>query len=137
MNDIIHDFNISMNESEVYEEEVYNCAYLDDNEFSQFAFWTTGVLLNLVGLFGIVGNIMSMMVLSRPKMKSSINSLFFGLAICDTALIVSSSLHLSIESLYHVIPNHYFRFFAYRVGPLLRDEYLLDSFQLASVCKFA
>lgn len=52
-----------------------------------FEFIICGVLLNLVSLFGILGNTISMIILSRPQMKSSINYLLIGLARCDTILI--------------------------------------------------
>ena len=52
-----------------------------------FEFIVSGVLLNLVSLFGILGNTISMIILSRPQMKSSINYLLIGLARCDTILI--------------------------------------------------
>lgn len=49
-----------------------------------------GVLLNVISLLGIMGNGISMIVLSRPQMKSSINYLLIGLATCDTLLILLS-----------------------------------------------
>jgi hypothetical protein len=49
-----------------------------------------GLLLNTVSLLGIIGNAISMIVLSRPQMKSSINYLLIGLASCDTVLILLS-----------------------------------------------
>lgn len=53
-----------------------------------FDFIICGVLVNVIGLFGIFGNAISMIILSRPQMKSSINYLLIGLARCDTVLIV-------------------------------------------------
>lgn len=47
-----------------------------------------GIFVNLIGLFGIFGNAISMIILSRPQMKSSINYLLIGLARCDTVLII-------------------------------------------------
>lgn len=58
------------------------------NSSGLFDFIIYGVLVNLVGLFGILGNAISMIILSRPQMKSSINYLLIGLARCDTILIV-------------------------------------------------
>lgn len=45
-----------------------------------FAFITNGILLNVVAILGVFGNIISMIILSRPQMKSSINYLLIGLA---------------------------------------------------------
>lgn len=60
------------------------------NSNGLFDFIIYGVLMNLVGLFGIFGNAISMIILSRPQMKSSINYLLIGLARCDTVLIIIS-----------------------------------------------
>ena len=43
-----------------------------------FEFVVPGVLLNGVGLLGFCGNILSIIVLSRPQMKSSINCILIG-----------------------------------------------------------
>ncbi|CAD7003237.1 FMRFamide receptor [Ceratitis capitata] len=63
-------------------------------------FWVCGVVLNVVGIFGIVGNIISMIILSRPQMRSSINYLLIGLARCDTTLIITSMLLFGIPCVY-------------------------------------
>lgn len=59
-----------------------------------------GILLNLVGIFGFVGNIISMIILSKPQMKSSINYLLIGLARCDTVLIFTSILLFGLPAVY-------------------------------------
>ncbi|XP_012269764.2 FMRFamide receptor [Athalia rosae] len=69
-------------------------------EGALFEFITNGVLLNLVGLFGLFGNIISMIILSRPQMKSSINYLLIGLARCDTVLIITSFLVFGLPGIY-------------------------------------
>jgi hypothetical protein len=43
-----------------------------------FEFVVPGVLLNCVGLLGLLGNLLSIIVLSRPQMKSSINCILIG-----------------------------------------------------------
>lgn len=58
----------------------------DDEKLSEFIIY--GIIANLIGLFGIFGNTISMIILSRPQMKSSINYLLIGMARCDTVLIV-------------------------------------------------
>jgi hypothetical protein len=75
--------------------EVFTC--LDpDVDVNFFEFITNGILLNVVGILGILGNILSMIILSRPQMRSSINYLLIGLARCDTALILTSMLLFGI-----------------------------------------
>ncbi|KAK2584722.1 hypothetical protein KPH14_007055 [Odynerus spinipes] len=70
------------------------------NTTGLFDFITYGILVNFVGLFGILGNTISMVVLSRPQMKSSINYLLIGLASCDTLLIIISILIFGLPSIY-------------------------------------
>jgi len=59
---------------------------VDTNGLADFIIY--GIFVNLIGLFGIFGNTISMIILSRPQMKSSINYLLIGLARCDTVLII-------------------------------------------------
>ncbi|EFN69729.1 FMRFamide receptor [Camponotus floridanus] len=59
---------------------------INTNSLSNFIVY--GIFINLIGLFGIFGNAISMIILSRPQMKSSINYLLIGLARCDTMLII-------------------------------------------------
>lgn len=74
--------------------------YAPDDDHNLLDFWLSGVLLNLVGIVGILGNILSMVILSRPQMRSSINYLLIGLARCDTVLIVTSMLLFGFRSIY-------------------------------------
>ncbi|KAK0081602.1 hypothetical protein PV325_011873 [Microctonus aethiopoides] len=70
------------------------------NEGALFEFITNGILLNVVGIFGLFGNIISMIILSRPQMKSSINYLLIGLARCDTILIITAVLLHGLPAIY-------------------------------------
>lgn len=74
--------------------------YAPDDDHNVWDFWLSGVLLNVVGVVGILGNILSMVILSRPQMRSSINYLLIGLARCDTVLIVTSILLFGFRSIY-------------------------------------
>ncbi|KAH8262031.1 hypothetical protein KR038_005952 [Drosophila bunnanda] len=80
---------------------------LEDNKIE---FWVCGVILNIVSVLGILGNIISMIILSRPQMRSSINYLLIGLARCDTLLIVTSMLVFGIPAIY---PYTGYTFFYY------------------------
>jgi hypothetical protein len=72
----------------------------EDKRKILYEFVTNGVLLNVIGILGIFGNIISMIILSRPQMKSSINYLLIGLARCDTVLIITSVLLFGIPAIY-------------------------------------
>jgi hypothetical protein len=52
---------------------------------STFGFIIEGVLLSAVSVFGLVGNIVAIIVLSRPTMKGSFSSLLIGKIIYKSA----------------------------------------------------
>lgn len=76
------------------------CWETGDEEVDLYRFIVNGVFLNLVGILGIVGNIISMIILSRPQMRSSINYLLIGLARVDTLLIITSILLFGLPGIY-------------------------------------
>jgi len=65
-----------------------------------FEFWVPGVSLTGVGVLGLAGNLLSVAVLSRPAMISSINILLLGLAFFDILLILTSILMVGIPSIH-------------------------------------
>lgn len=65
-----------------------------------FDFWCSGVLINLIGMVGILGNSLSLIILSRPQMRSSINYLLIALARCDIILIITSMFLFGFQSIY-------------------------------------
>ena len=92
-------------------------AYDPSSSVSFFEFWTNGILLNLVGLLGILGNILSMIILSRPQMRSSINYLLIGLARCDTVLILTSMLLFGIPAIHPY--TGYLEYYYYYLYPII------------------
>lgn len=91
----------------------------DDKSEILFEFITNGVLLNLVGILGIMGNIISMVILSRPQMRSSINYLLTGLARSDTVLIITSILIFGLPALFKYTNSQLLFSYYYRVYPFL------------------
>ncbi|KAG8227500.1 hypothetical protein J437_LFUL002389 [Ladona fulva] len=65
-----------------------------------FEFITNGVLLCVVCALGLVGNALSIFILSRPAMRSSTNLLLGGLARCDAALLTTSLFLFGLPSLH-------------------------------------
>ena len=63
-------------------------------DFAKFLVEGIGILV--VAILGTVGNLLSAWILSRPKMKSSINCLLLGLALTDTLFILNGSCILSV-----------------------------------------
>lgn len=76
------------------------CMGENSDALNRFRFITNGILLNIIGGFGLLGNLISMIILSRPQMRSSINYLLIGLARIDTVLIVTSILLFGLPGIY-------------------------------------
>ncbi|XP_071451861.1 FMRFamide receptor [Hetaerina americana] len=92
-----------------------------------FEFITNGVLLCTVCALGLVGNALSVFILSRPAMRSSTNLLLGGLARCDAALLTTSLFLFGLPSLheyqahlrYHAQQGGVLFDYYYRLYPLL------------------
>ncbi|XP_060526784.1 FMRFamide receptor [Cylas formicarius] len=102
--------------------DLYNDSCLDwvnddpgIEKWNFFRFVTNGILLNVIGCFGILGNLISMIILSRPQMRSSINYLLIGLARIDTVLIITSILLFGLPGIYPY-SKHLFLYY-FRVYP--------------------
>lgn len=90
----------------------FSCLELQSEKINFFRFVTNGIFLNLIGVFGILGNLISMIILSRPQMRSSINYLLIGLARIDTVLIITSMLLFGLPGIYPYsgsLFNYYFK----------------------------
>lgn len=113
----------------------YGCenAYDPNSSLNVFGFWMNGVLLNIVGILGLLGNILSMVILSRPQMRSSINYLLIGLARCDTVLILTSMLLFGVSAIYPYTGflRYYFHFILPEISPVVYP--IAMSAQTASV----
>ena len=105
---------------------LYEASDDEDKQRILFKFVTEGILLNLVGVQGIFGNIISMIILSRPQMKSSINYLLIGLARCDTVLIMTSVLLFGIPAIYKYTGYLYVYYFKVRFILFLQPKLLMQ-----------
>lgn len=86
-----------------------------------FGFLMYGVLLNIIGLLGIVGNIISITVLSRPKMRSSINCCLIGLSVFDMIVALTAILMWGIPEIcrYTVAMMWYYREVSPKITPFI------------------
>ena len=50
------------------------------------------ILIPVIGTFGVVGNVFSLLVLSRPQMWDMFHQLLFTLSLIDIVCIISTSL---------------------------------------------
>jgi len=76
-------------------------------------------MLNITGLLGLLGNVMSIIILSRPQMKSSVNCLLIGLASFDTILIFTSILMFGLPAVYTYTDLYLVAFFMLKVFPYI------------------
>lgn len=68
-------------------------------ERTTFEFITVGLLLTVISIFGLVGNMVAIVVLSRPAMKGSFSSLLIGKSCCQALLIISPRHKMTLFSL--------------------------------------
>jgi hypothetical protein len=88
-----------------------------------FDFVVPGILLNIIGLLGLIGNTLSIIVLSRPQMRQSINCILIGLASFDSILIVTSILMLGLPAVYDFLYMQTSLENAYRRSQNVTEEY--------------
>lgn len=89
--------------STTFSDETYGI--LDDTEnpssdaepLLEFLFHGVGLLL--ICIFGIPANVLSIIVLQHPRLKSSLNTLLLGLTISDTVVISTSFFVFSLSEL--------------------------------------
>ena len=60
--------------------------------YDVFDMVTHGILVPMIGALGLLGNLLCILVLTRPQMKSSINTILVALVSCDSLVIVTSIL---------------------------------------------
>ena len=67
------------------------CLELTDADLSTYAtfqWWVSDVTERVVGIAGLVANVVAVVVLSRKEMASNFNHLLMFLAVCDMAVIL-------------------------------------------------
>ncbi|XP_015929423.1 FMRFamide receptor-like [Parasteatoda tepidariorum] len=84
---------------EVNESFIYENITIVIPEITMFEFITEGAILTFLGLLGIFGNVISLIILSRPEMRSSVNCGLQGLAFFDTIVLISSITMLGLHKL--------------------------------------
>lgn len=92
--------------------------YGNNSDFviEQVIFWTEGVGVTAVSIFGIAGNIFSCVVLSSNNMRNAFNMLLIALAFFDTCYIVGSFLE-TIRKSFHMATNVHLLLFPYLLYP--------------------
>ncbi|CAO4387923.1 unnamed protein product [Caenorhabditis nigoni] len=67
-------------------------------DYIRFNIIVVGIILPIVGVFGIVGNAISAFVYSRPEMRCSTNFYLFSLACSDTGVALTGIFLFSLET---------------------------------------
>ena len=62
----------------------------DETSVYTFEFVVHGLLILVFGVFGLVGNVLCLVVLSLPSMKNTINCLLTGLVLVDIVILLSA-----------------------------------------------
>jgi hypothetical protein len=98
-------------------------------------FWPLGLGLLTVCNLGLIGNILSAIVLARPKMKSTYSILTLGLTLCDTTYLLTKLLRYGFTSLFDTlsVASHY-NFYIYPfAGPYLRALTFTGGFKILAI----
>jgi len=70
----------------------------DDQLVESFKYIADGILVSLVGTIGVLGNISSLLVLSRPRLRDCFHNLLFALACFDTLYIVFGGINYTMKA---------------------------------------
>jgi len=57
-----------------------------------------GVIVSAVSLFGLLGNLLSVLVLTRPQLRSSMSYVLLGMTISDIVYLVGQFLDTGIDN---------------------------------------
>ncbi|XP_069114718.1 FMRFamide receptor-like [Argopecten irradians] len=88
----------------------YDC---DTESSITFQFYTWGIIANIITVYGIVGNILSILVLRHRMMQSSTSLYLISLAVYDTGVLLSMCLFLALPTLYlekGYLQNYYYAY---------------------------
>ena len=89
----------------------------DDYLLSVFSFWIEGVLQTITAIFGIFGNIMASIIVTRKDMRNSFNLLLVSLACFDSTYLVGSILE-SVRKCFGFSSGLHVILFPYLLYPL-------------------
>ncbi|TRY73705.1 hypothetical protein TCAL_00917, partial [Tigriopus californicus] len=82
------------------------------------SFWMEGVLISITGSFGLVGNLISMVILSKPNMYNSFNQLLITLSAMDSIFIILAIVDYSFVRAFKWSFKAFVYLFPYVIYPL-------------------
>ena len=77
-----------------------NSTYYDYEAVFLFQYYVWGIAGNLIAVFGLVGNILSILVLANKRMMSSTSCYLIALAIFDSIVLLALVLFLALPTFY-------------------------------------
>jgi len=105
--------------NETLTEQINNCgtSYIDDPVVVNYKYICDGLLVSIIGCLGVLGNIISLRVLSKPKLKDCFHQLLFALACFDTVYIVIGGINYTFKA-FDADSNAYTIAFPYIIYPI-------------------
>lgn len=93
--------NITLNESSP---DNYTGYYYNDDvtqqELIDFQYYVQGVCGNTIAILGLIGNILSIVVLSQPRMKSATSCYLIALSVYDCFVLLALMLFFALPIVY-------------------------------------
>ena len=86
---------------------------LSVNEIQLFQFYAWGITGNIISILGILGNILSMVVLCHPRMRSPTSVFLIAQAIYDSVVLVNFVLCMSLPTIHSESLRRYMFIFPY------------------------
>jgi len=105
--------------NETWTEQINNCGtnHIDDPVVVNYKYICDGVLVSIIGFLGVLGNIISLLVLSKPKLRDCFHQLLFALACYDTVYIVIGGINYTFKA-FDANSNAYTIAFPYIIYPI-------------------
>ena len=102
--------------------------YLEDwkNNCISFEFYMFGICGTIVGIFGVVGNILSACVFIKPNMKSTVTTLILGQTTVDVLFLFLNSFFYAFVPILRYFSSHegflgFFHLLVYKVADVVID----------------
>lgn len=110
-----NDTFVSDNNSTLFMERPAMCGTPED--VGDYQYWFDGVLVSVIAVVGFVGNLLAIIVLSRPKLRDVFHQLLLALACFDILYIVCGSFNYTFRA-FHASSDVFTYLFPYLIYPM-------------------
>ncbi|XP_040577698.1 uncharacterized protein [Lepeophtheirus salmonis] len=114
---------------------VGNCPNFTDSEkiiLSTVNFWMRGVSQTVIAILGIIGNVISSIIISRKEMRNSFNLLLVSLAVFDSTYLFGSILE-SFREEFLMASDAHILLFPYLLYPLSQMAFTASIFMTVAI----